>query len=93
MSVMTLNTEFDTHDAAASMQVPGVIGLQNFSMGVHMNMPAKMVATVMVVTRAMSAQFQNWKRGVLNTRWYCIKMASLVSPMEVQYDMMLRYIH
>lgn len=79
----------ENHEANVSMHVPLRAGFQNFCTGQQTKIQAATVAIVYPTMMAMKAHVQIWKRRVGKTRLYCIKMASLVRPIEAQYVLML----
>lgn len=84
-SVTILMLALENHDAIVLMHVPGTAGpRQKRSAGVHRKIAETTVATVKPTMIAMKLQVQIWKVRVWKTRWYCIRMASLVRPMEAQ---------
>lgn len=81
---------FANHDANSLMQKPDP-PVQKIGIGVQTKMQATTVAIVYATITAMIAQHHNWNVRVGKTRWYCIKIASLVRPMDAQYVLMLMY--
>jgi hypothetical protein len=81
----------ENHEASSFMQDPSVSGIQNLLTGVQTKRHAATVAMVYEMMTAMKLQHQIWKRRVAKTRWYWRRMASLVSPMDAQYTLILKY--